>query len=145
MAAIVPSVGEPKRKPTYDDVLAAPEHLNAEIIDGELILSQRPAYRHANASSVLGADVLRAFHRPGDRDRPGGWWILFEPELHFHEDVVIPDLAGWRRERMPRIPDVPGPISRLTGSAKPSRRPPRRSIGAGSSASTPAKGTTSVL
>lgn len=108
MAGIVPPVAEPKRKATYDDVLAAPENKVAEILDGELFLSPRPATPHANASSVLGGQINDRFHRPpGDPDRPGGWWILFEPELHFGDDVVVPDLAGWRRERMPSIPDAP--------------------------------------
>ena len=107
MVAIFGTVGEPKRKASYEDILAAPEHLVAEILDGELFLSPRPATRHANASSVLGAEILGAFHRPpGDPERPGGWWILDEPELHFRDDVVVPDLAGWRRERLPRIPDA---------------------------------------
>ncbi len=107
MVAIVSPVAEPKRKATYDDVLAAPEHLVAEILDGELFLSPRPATPHANASSVLGADVLGAFHRPpGDPPRPGGWWILDEPELHLRDDIVVPDIAGWRRERLPRIPNA---------------------------------------
>jgi Uma2 family endonuclease len=107
MVAIVSPVAEPKRKASYDDVLAAPEHLVAEILDGELFLSPRPATPHANASSVLGADILGAFHRPpGDPPRPGGWWILDEPELHFGEDVLVPDIAGWRRERLARIPNA---------------------------------------
>jgi Uma2 family endonuclease len=37
---------------------------------------------------------------------PGGWWILDEPELHFGADILVPDLAGWRRERMPTLPDT---------------------------------------
>jgi len=108
MDASFPFVAEPKRKATYDDVLDAPEHLVAEILDGELFLSPRPATPHACASSAVGAAIFGAFHcAQGDPARPGGWWILFEPELHFGEDVVVPDLAGWRRERMPRIPDAP--------------------------------------
>jgi len=108
MDATVAPVAEPKRKATYDDVLAAPEHKVAEILDGELFLSPRPALPHANASSVLGGDLSGAFHRPpGDPARPGGWWILTEPELHFGADVVVPDIAGWRRERLPRIPNAP--------------------------------------
>jgi len=100
-------VAEPKRKATYDDVLAAPEHQVAEIVDGELILSPRPAHPHARASTLLGADITTAFDREsGDGERPGGWWILYEPELHLGDDVVVPDLAGWRRERAPRG-DVP--------------------------------------
>lgn len=107
MAGILPHVGEPKRKATYDDVLAAPEHMVAEILDGELFLSPRPATRHSRASSFIGIQIGGAFDRPpGDPERPGGWWILDEPELHFGEDVVVPDLAGWRHERMPGIPDA---------------------------------------
>jgi Uma2 family endonuclease len=101
-------VGEPRRKATYDDVLAAPEHQVAEILDGELFLSPRPASRHALASTSLGGQLFDPFHRPpGDPARPGGWWIVFEPELHLGDDVVVPDVAGWRRGRMPRFPDAP--------------------------------------
>lgn len=108
MDASVPAVAEPKRKATYDDVLAAPEHQVAEILDGELFLSPRPATPHAHASSIVGSEVISAFGREsGDPVRPGGWWILFEPELHLAQDVVVPDVAGWRRERMPRIPNAP--------------------------------------
>jgi len=108
MAGILPTVAEPKRRATYDDVLAAPEHKVAEILGGELFLSPRPASPHALASSVLGSELIGAFHRPpGDPVGPGGWWILFEPELHLGDDVVVPDIAGWRRERMARVPDAP--------------------------------------
>lgn len=110
MVAMIASVGEPRRRATYDDVLAAPEHQVAEILDGELFLSPRPATPHANASSVIGGEILGAFHGPPpprSPARPGGWWILHEPELHLGDDVVVPDLAGWRRERMPRIPNAP--------------------------------------
>jgi len=108
MDATLPAVGEPKRKATYDDVLAAPEHEVAEILDGELFVSPRPASRHARASFRLGAQLDDPFDRePGDPREPGCWWLLFEPELHLGADVIVPDLAGWRRERMTRIADVP--------------------------------------
>ena len=108
MSATLPTVAEPRRKATYDDVLAAPEHQVAEILDGELFLSPRPAARHARASSILGGQLVDPFDREsGDPVRPGGWWILDEPEMHLGPDVVVPDIAGWRRERMARIPDAP--------------------------------------
>jgi len=92
-----------RRPATYDDLLKVPDHLVAEILDGELYTSPRPAPRHAEASSGL----VGALRGPFDRGRggPGGWRILFEPELHFAADVVVPDLAGWRRERMPALPE----------------------------------------
>src|SRR5262245_14617830 len=93
-----------KRYATYEDLLRVPSHLVAEIIDGELITSPRPASRHANAASALGASVLPPF-RCG-HGGPGGWIILDEPELHLGHDIVVPDLAGWRRTRMPELPDV---------------------------------------
>lgn len=95
------------RRATYDDLLAVPEHMVAEIVDGELFTSPRPATRHARAATVIGQDLGSRFDGPpGGSDAPGGWWFLFEPELHFGGDVLVPDLAGWRRERMPRIPDA---------------------------------------
>ncbi len=89
---------------TYDDLIRVPEHLVAEIIDGELITSPRPASRHARASSILGGKLVPPFDQ-GDGG-PGGWWIVDEPELHLGPDVIVPDLAGWRRERMPVFPDA---------------------------------------
>jgi Uma2 family endonuclease len=99
------SMSEPARRPaTYDDLRKVPEHLVAEILDGELITSPRPASRHARASSIIGGKLSPPFDE-GDGG-PGGWWILDEPELHLATDVLVPDLAGWRRERMPVFPDV---------------------------------------
>lgn len=79
----------------------------AEILDGELFASPRPASPHARAATVLGGDLLGSFDRPpGGSGMPGGWWILFEPELHLDSDVLVPDLAAWRRERFRSIPNV---------------------------------------
>lgn len=95
----------PRRRATYDDVLNAPEHKIAEIIDGELFISSMPVPINALAATCLGGHLGPAFSL--GRDGPGGWWILHKPELHFGEDVLVPDLVGWRRERMPEVPDVP--------------------------------------
>jgi Uma2 family endonuclease len=83
--------------------LKVPDHLVAEIIDGELHTTPRPAPRHADASSGLGGALRGPFDR--GRGGPGGWRILDEPELHLKSDVLVPDVAGWRRERLPRLPD----------------------------------------
>ncbi len=93
-----------KRKATYEDLLAVPDHLVAEIIDGELTTSPRPASPHALASSILTGELSGPFHR--GKGGPGGWIILVEPELHLHGDILVPDLAGWRRERMPVMPEA---------------------------------------
>ena len=89
---------------TYQDVLDAPEHRVAEIVDGTLYTNPRPAAPHALASSSLGSNLSNPFHF--GRGGPGGWWIIDEPELHLGEDILVPDLAGWRRERMPDYPDA---------------------------------------
>lgn len=85
---------------------AVPPEQVAEILDGELIVSPRPAFPHANATTRLGGR-LRPFGDP-EGDDPGGWIILIEPELHLgpRPDIAVPDLAGWRRERMPEMPQT---------------------------------------
>ncbi len=93
-----------ERPATYDDLRAVPGHLVAELIHGVLHTLPRPRSGHANASSVLGGELHAPF-RVG-RGGPGGWVILDEPELHMGSDVLVPDLAGWRRERMPELPSV---------------------------------------
>jgi Uma2 family endonuclease len=95
----------PKQRPaTYADLEALPPNLVGEIVFGVLHAHPRPAPRHARASSRLGAELDGPFDR--GRGGPGGWIIIDEPELHFGEDVVVPDIAGWRREQMPRLPDT---------------------------------------
>ena len=91
-----------KRGATYEDLERVPDTMVAEIVDGELFASPRPRPRHAVAASALGGDLNPPFQQ--GRGGPGGWWILGEPELHFGEDVLVPDLAGWTRERLPSMP-----------------------------------------
>lgn len=93
-----------KRPATYADLEALPAHQVGEIIGGVLYASPRPALKHARAASTLGTDLGGPFDR--GRGGPGGWLILDEPELHFGGDVLVPDLAAWRRERMPEMPEA---------------------------------------
>ena len=86
---------------TYEDVLNAPEHLTAEVLRGVLRLSPNPGIVPRRALTRLGMG-LSSF----DRD-PGGWIFLPLPEVHLGMEIVVPDLAGWRRERMPEVPEVP--------------------------------------
>lgn len=96
------STGAPRRA-TYRDVLDAPEHMVAEIICGVLHTHPRPAPLHAYASSRLGAKLGNVVGHGGGNGG-GGWLIIDEPELHLQEDVIVPDLAGWRLRRMPTLP-----------------------------------------
>ena len=93
-----------KRGATYADLCAVPENFVAEIIAGELYATPRPAPLNAHAASVLAIELGGPFHR--GRNGPGGWILLNEPELHFGADVLVPDIAGWRRERMPALPST---------------------------------------
>jgi Uma2 family endonuclease len=90
-----------KKNATYDDVLAVPDHFVAEMFDGDLYVFSRPALPHARVSSVLGGALMGPFDQ--GRNGPGGWLILDEPELHFGNDVLVPDIAGWRRARLPGL------------------------------------------
>lgn len=98
----VPRVPPFDRPATYDDLVALPDNMVAEIVGGELHASPRPAPRHAMAEGAIGALIAPPFHF--GRGGPGGWWILPEPELHLGADVLVPDYAGWRRTRMPSVP-----------------------------------------
>jgi Uma2 family endonuclease len=100
----MPRVPPLDRPATYDDLLKLPDYVVAEIVDGELHASPRPAPAHAIAGSLLGV-AIGAPYTLG-RGGPGGWWILDEPELHLDEDVLVPDLAGWRKNRMPHRPET---------------------------------------
>jgi Uma2 family endonuclease len=95
-----------RRRATYEDLLKVPDHFVAEIVDGELYATPRPASPHARATSAIGQDLGPFDRRPGSPGGPGGWWILDEPELHLAAEILVPDLAGWRNERMPVIPNV---------------------------------------
>ena len=89
---------------TYEDLFDLPGNLVGEFIHGQLITHPRPVPKHAIASSALGYELVGPFDK--GRGGPGGWWILAEPALHLHPHILVPDLAGWRRERLPVIPDT---------------------------------------
>ncbi|MCL4810469.1 MAG: Uma2 family endonuclease, partial [Thermoanaerobaculia bacterium] len=86
----------------YEDLVALPEDVLGQIVDGELHATPRPAIDHQRASSILGVRLGDPFDVGGGD--PGGWWIVDEPEIHLGRDVLVPDLAGWRRERLPALP-----------------------------------------
>jgi Uma2 family endonuclease len=101
----MPRVPPFDRPATYDDLVKLPDNFIAEIVDGELHASPKPAPPHVVAGSSVGGLLLNpySFGRGG----PGGWWILDEPELHLSSDVLVPDVAGWRKARMPHRPETP--------------------------------------
>ncbi len=88
-----------KKPATYADLEALPSHVVGELVAGELHATPRPAMPHALASSSLLYELVGPFQRK--LGGPGGWLIVHEPELHLGGDVLIPDLAGWRLERLP--------------------------------------------
>ncbi len=91
------------RRATYQDVLDAPANVIAEVIFGALHTQPRPALPHARVSSRLGVAIGRRFDLDDDdSDGPGGWILYDEPELHLgaEPDIVVPDIAGWHRERL---------------------------------------------
>jgi Uma2 family endonuclease len=99
-------MGGGRRKATYADLEAVPPHLVAELVDGELYVSRRTASLQARATGALYSQLDGPFDQ--GQSGPGGWLLLFRPELHLGEDVLVPDIAGWRRERMPKMPRVVG-------------------------------------
>jgi Uma2 family endonuclease len=92
-------MSEPPRRAIYGDLFDIPENMTGEIINGELHATPRPSRKHVYAGSVLG-DEIGSPYRAG-RGGPGGWIILIEPEIAFGKDIIVPDLAGWKKERFP--------------------------------------------
>ena len=91
-----------KRQATYADIETAPEHLVAEIINGELFTHPRPSLRHGVTATSLVDELTGPFQK--GRGGPGGWVFAIKPEIKFSENILVPDIAAWRRERLPGIP-----------------------------------------
>ena len=98
----MPRVPPLDRPAAYADLEQLPPNMVAEIVDDELWASPRPAPRHSRAWARLTSRIEPAFDE--GRGGPGGWIILGEPEIHLGRQVLVPDLAGWRRSRLPRLP-----------------------------------------
>jgi Uma2 family endonuclease len=92
------------KQATYQDIIDLPENMVGEIINGYLETHPRPAPKHAAASSSVGGELVAPFQK--GRGGPGGWWIIDEPECHLGPHVLVPDLAGWRKQRMPALPET---------------------------------------
>ncbi|MHC1741721.1 MAG: Uma2 family endonuclease [Syntrophobacteraceae bacterium] len=88
-----------KKLATYDDLYHVPDNMTGEIINGELIATPRPSRRHVVATSMLGGDLITTYAR--GKGGPGGWIILIEPEIGLGSNILVPDLAGWKKERFP--------------------------------------------
>jgi Uma2 family endonuclease len=98
-----PAATLPRKPATYADLEAVPPHLVAEIVHGVLETHPRPSPRHSSAASLLGYQLIGPFEY--GRGGPSGWHFLDEPELHLGRNVVVPDIGGWRRERLPVLPE----------------------------------------
>ena len=99
-------MADPVRKTaTYADLEAVPPNMVAEIIDGGLVTHPRPAPAHSVASSMLGAEIIGSHQR--GKNGPGGWIFIDGPELHLGIQVLVPDIAGWRRENLTELPQTP--------------------------------------
>jgi Uma2 family endonuclease len=88
------------RRAVYEDLFDIPENMTGEIVNGGLVVTPRPSRKHATAASRLGGEIVTTYDF-GRGGGPGGWIVLDEPEIAFGENILVPDLAGWRKERFP--------------------------------------------
>ena len=121
------------RAATYADLEVVPPNLVAELLFGDLVIHPRPAPRHAIAITELSASLSGPVRH--GRGGPGGWIFMIESELHLGDDVVVPEIAGWRRERLPELPDTANLTTPpdwacevLPRSTEPYERGPKRQI-----------------
>lgn len=97
------------RRATYEDLRALPPGERAEILDGEVLLLPAPRPRHSKPRGALRRFIGGPYDDDHGHGGPGGWWIFVEVDVRLGDEIVRPDLSGWRRERLPN-PDV-RPIS----------------------------------
>jgi len=88
----------------YKELCDLPQNVVGQILNGELVVSPRPAPKHSIASSGLGGKLFDPYQ--SGKGGPGGWWILDEAEVHLDGHVFVPDLAGWKKERVPKLPEA---------------------------------------
>ena len=94
-------MAEPAEKEaTYEDLYNIPENMTGEIINGELVVTPRPSREHTSTASSLGYKIGPPYQF-GEGGGPGGWIIIIEPEIGLGRNILVPDLAGWKRERFP--------------------------------------------
>jgi Uma2 family endonuclease len=99
---------EAGRPAGWDDLDRVPEGYIGEIVAGEIVVTPRPNPPHMKAAGELTHALGSPFHR--GIGGPGGWVLYEEPRIRFGEDVRVPDLAGWRRERWVEPPRK-GPLT----------------------------------
>ncbi len=92
-----------KKQACYEDLCRLPENMIGEIIEGELYATPRPSFRHSNVAAGL-AEIRISYQYK--RGGPGGWMILIEPEIQLGKSILVPDLAGWQKERLPCPPET---------------------------------------
>lgn len=90
-----------KIKSVHEQWIELPDHVVGEIISGELHVSPRPALKHGNATSSLLHELMGPFHK--GKGGPGGWVIMMEPEIHLADHILVPDIGGWKRDKIPAI------------------------------------------
>lgn len=87
---------------TYADIEALPPHVVGEIINGVLYSQPRPSNEHGFAYTSLTDEIVGPYQK--GRGGPGGWLFLAEPQLRLGPHELVPDICGWRKDRMPRLP-----------------------------------------
>lgn len=98
------AIASERYEDTYQALLDLPENLIGEMINGELHTQPRPSPRHALATSSLGGELDGPYFK--GQGGPGGWWIIDEPEIHVGGDIIVPDISGWKKDRMPKLPET---------------------------------------
>jgi len=89
-----------RKRPAYKDLYKIPENMTGEIINGELVVTPRPSRKHGYSTTALGAAVVPSYQF-GRGGGLGGWVIIIEPEIGFGENIMVPDIAGWKEDRYP--------------------------------------------
>lgn len=98
--AMLAAAGIPEPPGGWEQFEGWPEEPSTEAAAPPSVPEPQMSLSRVLATSILGGLLVGPFQL--GLGGPGGWLILDKPEIHFDEDVLIPDLAAWSAGRAPR-------------------------------------------
>jgi Uma2 family endonuclease len=96
---------KPRKAATLADLREVWDLKSVELIAGEIVEKASPGFFHGNTQGAVFSILWTRFGGGGDGGEKATWWFASEVDVRFDaHDVFRPDVAGWRRDRVPEPP-----------------------------------------